>query len=66
MPWWGLAVCFACHFPVDRWKLAGWWMRNVSGQAVFASGALSPWSIVAVDNTFHLLTLFVIAMLSNI
>ena len=61
MPWWGLAVCFAVHFPIDRWRLAGVWMRNVSGQYVFATGPLSPWSIIVVDNTFHLLTLFIIA-----
>ena len=64
MPWWGLAACFACHWPLDRFRLAGRWMRNVSGQAAFASGILSPWSVVVVDNTAHLLTLFVIGLLA--
>ncbi len=64
MPWWGLAICFACHWPVDRYRLAGWWMRNVSGQSAFANGPLAPWSIIAVDNTFHLATLFVIGLLA--
>ena len=62
MPLWGLMFCFAVHFPVDRFRLAGWWMRNVSGQAAFANGPLAPWSIIVVDNTFHLLTLFLIAL----
>ena len=64
MPWWGLAVCFACHWPLDRFRLAGRWMRNVSGQAAFAGGILSPWSVIVVDNTAHLLTLFVIGLLA--
>ena len=64
MPWWGLAVCFACHWPLDRFRLAGRWMRNVSGQAAFAGGVLSPWSVIVVDNTAHLLTLFVIGLLA--
>lgn len=65
MPWWGLAVCFAVHWPIDRFRLARWWMVNVSGQSAFATGMLSPWSIIVVDNTFHLLTLWVIAALEQ-
>lgn len=62
MPWWGLLVCFGLHWPIDRFKLASWWMQNVSGQAVFAGKAhpLYPWSVVLIDNTGHLLTLFAI------
>lgn len=64
MPWWGLLVVFGLHFPIDRWRLAAWWMKNVSGQAFFASKdhPMFPWSIVAVDNTFHLLTLAAVAV----
>lgn len=62
MPAWGLLVCFAAHWPLDRWRLAGRWMRSVSGQSQFASGPLSPWSVIIVDNTFHLLTLFAIGV----
>jgi hypothetical protein len=65
MPWWGLAVCFVAHFVIDRFRLAGRWMRNVSGQAAFATGPLAPWSIIVVDNTFHLITLAVIAALAG-
>lgn len=61
MPWWGLAVCFAVHWPIDRFRLARKWMESVSGQREFANGVFSPWSIIVVDNIFHLLTLFVIA-----
>lgn len=60
-PLWGYAVVFAAHYPIDRYRLAVWWMKNVSGQTVFATGPLSPWSIIIVDNVFHLLTLWLVA-----
>jgi hypothetical protein len=65
MPWWGLVACFALHFPIDRWRLARWWMVNVSGQNGFATGILAPWSVIIVDNVFHVVTLFVIGVLAQ-
>lgn len=66
-PLWGYAAVFLTHWPIDRWKLAAWWMKNVSGQAFFASKdhRMFPWSIVAVDNIFHLLTLWAIVKLDT-
>jgi hypothetical protein len=61
MPWWGLLVCFLVHWPTDRFRLARWWMLRVSGQKDFATGPLAPWSVIVVDNTWHLTTLFWIA-----
>lgn len=66
MPWWGLAVCFALHFPVDRWRLAVWWMKNVSGQKAFATGPLAPWSFIVVDNVGHLIVLGLIAAAAGV
>jgi hypothetical protein len=42
-------------------------MRRVSGQSNFASmdNPAFPWSIIAVDNTFHLLTLHAVAILAG-
>lgn len=62
MPWWGLVACFAIHWPIDRFRLARLWMVNCSGQKAFATGPLSPWSIIVVDNTFHILTVLLIAL----
>jgi len=59
MPGWGLAACYGIHFVIDRFRLARKWM-SVVGQEDFATGPLSPWSTIVVDNTFHLLTLLVI------
>ncbi len=70
MPLWGVVVCFLAHWPVDRFRLAWWWMNSVSGQAAFAKGPSDtpaspfwPWSIIVVDNTFHLLVLFIIGVI---
>lgn len=65
MPLWGLPVIFLLHWPLDRFKLAGHWMRRVSGQKAFADGPLAPWSIVVVDNTAHLLVLFIIGVIEG-
>lgn len=66
MPWWGLLVCWLCHFPLDRFRLARLWMDNVSGQKGFASiPGLAPWSVIVVDNTAHLLTLGAIAAVAR-
>ena len=64
MPAWGLAVCFFAHWAIDRFRLAGWWMRHVAGQKYFASPdhPMFPMSIVLVDNAFHVLTLFLIGL----
>lgn len=65
MPWWGYVATFALHWPIDRFRLARLWMVHVSGQKAFATGPLSPWSIILVDNVFHLLTLFVIGVIHS-
>jgi hypothetical protein len=69
---WTLSVCvctwcwngwfalwlFATHFIIDRTNFIAWWMDNVSGQGGFKKH-LGPWSVIAVDNTFHLITLII-------
>jgi len=65
MPWWGYLACFFIHWPIDRFRLAREWMVRISGQEKFATGPLSPWSIIIVDNIWHLLTLYAIARLGG-
>ena len=48
------------HFLIDRFKLARLWMRM--GQNEFATGALSPWSIIVVDQVLHLACLAFLAV----
>ena len=65
-PWWFYAATCAIHWPVDRYRLAVWWMKRVSGQTAFATGPCSPWSIIVVDNVFHLATLYVLALIAGV
>lgn len=57
VPWYLIVAVGMAHFPVDRWRLARWCMTQL-GQEEFATGPLSPWSIIVVDNTIHLLVLY--------
>jgi hypothetical protein len=59
VPWWGLVVCWLAHFPVDRWRLARVLMRWTNHEQ-FATGPLSPWSIILTDNIIHLAALFAV------
>lgn len=61
MPWWGYLWIAATHYCIDRYKLARRYM-HLAGQDVFATGALSPWSIVVVDQVFHLLVLWIVGI----
>lgn len=65
-PWWFYAGVCALHWPVDRWRLAALWMRRVSGQKLFATGPLAPWSVIVVDNVAHLIVLYVLAILAGL
>lgn len=58
----GLCTCFVAHFIMDRFALAKRWMMATEWHRGFATGPLAPWSIVVIDNTVHLVTLYVIAL----
>lgn len=60
LPGWAYIVIFFTHWPVDRFRLAVYWMRLI-GQKQFATN-LSPWSVILVDNIFHLLVLFLLGL----
>lgn len=63
-PYWFYLAVGIIHWPIDRYSLAKWWMINVSNQINFATGPLAPWSIIVIDNVFHLATLYVLVLLS--
>jgi len=52
-PWWAYAAIWATHYPVDRYRLAAAWMGK-AGQTGFRDN-MGPWSVIIVDNTYHLL-----------
>jgi hypothetical protein len=51
--WWAVLAIYLTHYAIDRSKFVMWYMR-VTGKSDFAKPPLAPWSIFAVDNTFHL------------
>ena len=64
LPYWAYPVIGLTHFPIDKWRLANFWMKNISGQSKFASPdeIFFPWSVIMVDNIFHLIVLYVIGI----
>lgn len=57
-----ISIIFITHFGIDRTPFIEWWMRNVSGQTSFLR-RLEPWSIICVDQVFHLTILWVVVTL---
>ncbi len=60
-PIWAWVIIAITHYFIDRYRLASVWM-NYSGQKGFKEH-MGPWSIIIVDNTFHLLISFAVALL---
>jgi len=63
-PWWALPIVFATHYVFDATLLVGW-ICEKRGSKSFMEPPMFPWSWIAVDNTFHLLSLFLIEKLVN-
>jgi hypothetical protein len=57
--WLPFLILFSLHFLQDRSNFVQYWMRWM-GQEKFATGAFAPWSVVLVDNTFHLLQIWLV------
>lgn len=54
-----MLVLFVTHFLQDRTNIIRVWMDFV-GQKQFATGVLAPWSIIVVDNVWHLFTIYLL------
>jgi hypothetical protein len=63
LSWPAMLLIGLIHFPIDRWRLAAVWMR-ANGQSAFLKD-MGPWSLIVVDNTMHLVTLYVVAVLDS-
>lgn len=64
-PWidWKMAVIwqalFWSHYAQDRTNVIPWWM-DLIGQKQFRTGMCSPWSIIVVDNVWHIVVIFLV------
>jgi hypothetical protein len=56
---WAIGVLFITHFAQDRTNIIRWWM-GVIGQEKFATGICAPWSIIVVDNVWHIVTIWAV------
>ncbi len=59
---WGVyafLALFVVHFVQDRTYIVRGWMHLI-GQDHFATGPYAPWSMVIIDNTFHLLQIWLV------
>ncbi len=57
--WMAAAVLFVTHFIQDRTTIIPWWMDHI-GQSAFRSGPLAPWSVIIVDNVWHIVTIWAV------
>lgn len=57
--WWVPLALFLPHFAQDRTNVVKWWMGRI-GQGAFLQPPMSPWSIIVVDNVWHIVALAVI------
>lgn len=58
-PLWSALPLFVTHFVQDRTKIINWYMTTV-GQSKFAQPPMSPWSIIVVDNVWHIVTIWAV------
>lgn len=56
-PIWAVLLTFVLHFIQDRTRIINLFME-LNGQSEFLKPPLGPWSIIVVDNCFHLLFLW--------
>lgn len=61
-PWWALLITFVCHFIQDRTPVINWFFK-VTGKPEFGKPPMAPWSFIVVDNSFHLLQLYLTGLL---
>jgi len=53
------SILFLSHYIQDRTNAVRDWMGLI-GQEQFATGPCSPWSIIVVDNVWHIVTIFAV------
>jgi hypothetical protein len=59
-PLWVAAPLFVSHFVQDRTNIIARYM-DALGQKAFRTGVCAPWSCIAVDNVWHIVTLWALS-----
>lgn len=63
LEWWQLFLIAGQHHVQDRGNFVMWFMKKTRKE-VFATGPCAPWSIFAVDATFHLVWIDLVVKLN--
>ncbi len=61
--WWSWTVALAlffAHYWQDRTGVVIWWMTKVNRQQQFVTGPCAPWSVIVVDNVWHIVSLWAV------
>lgn len=60
-PWpaWTALPLFLSHYAQDRTRIINWYMDTM-GQKSFAQPPMGPWSVIVVDNVFHILAIWLL------
>lgn len=53
-------LLFTTHFIQDRTQIIRFWMTRINRQPKFAEPPMAPWSLIVVDNVWHILMLWII------
>lgn len=60
---WGFGAAvllFLCHYAQDRTQIVLWWMTRVNRQQKFTEPPMAPWSLIVVDNVWHVVSLWAV------
>lgn len=59
-PGWVESLLMIAHFAQDRTNVVVWWMTKVNRQSAFVTGPCAPWSVIVVDNVWHIVSLWAV------
>lgn len=51
-------VLIVTHFIQDRTQIVKFWMININRQQKFTEPPMTPWSLIVVDNVWHIVTIW--------
>jgi hypothetical protein len=56
-----IIALLATHFAQDRTQFINWWMHlKWKDQSKFAASPMAPWSMIVVDNVWHIVTIWAV------
>ncbi len=55
-----LVMLFTTHFIQDYTNIVKFWMTRINRQPKFVEPPMAPWSLIVVDNVWHILTIWII------